>query len=896
MRWFDDLNRARISGANTFLITGGIGDGFPRDALAKIEFVDTLDPLADTIRRRLDDGAICWIFDAARGFSFPRPEDQERFIALMTSENQTPADPNDPIAQARENLDEVELPTNPLAALALMHAVFTRAMSTETVDDRQTCLAIIPDADVIMPAASAGADRSAASAALSILHFATNDAFTRAGHVLILSAPTANALEERIRRPESPVHAITIGKPTQEERLEYLTHLCFDKSDEELRADIEALEGQITEAQERARVSLETDLNQKRTDLAEHDANREQMLRNERTVSEARSELSDCESEIERITRDRAEADARQKAELRAELDGLTKTLQTDKRLRDRAASDESWSELRTGDLVCVTISKSDGPDIEESKTVLERFRGGDVQLSRVGSKEDPHLSQSGGPIRFSWTNGAICGRAQEGDTPKNWQNVKSVKCIPIARQQNVDRQAEIRDLLAVTPKQSTRLAELARQIPSLTDAVTRAERQASVSWDAQREQIRENIAQLERSLQSISNPEISALESRLIEAREAITMMHSIIRFPLPSIGLEELARLTQGFGYRDIVNLLRDARGHDREIGHVEIVANRQTILERVYGHLVEIVDPSYGFEGIAGLDDTKTFFMDTRDAITRGDTRDAPMGALLMGPPGTGKTAIAEAFAKECGFLFVKLRSIRSMWVGESERQMEEVLQALRDLSPVVVLRDEVDEEDSGRDSYQGDSGISGRMRRMWMSFLSDPVIRGRVFVISCTNRPDRMDAALKRSGRTDERIPLLMPDHETRSALFPVMARRYQFPCGLEDFAEFATKTEGLSGADIEVIVRRAYAFVRRSGGFAIDRAALLFAIGDFIPSASRYDIARMSLAAISETSSRSYLPKNASALVKEFRKIVDGRNASADDDTSTSSSKKTSTPN
>lgn len=368
-----------------------------------------------------------------------------------------------------------------------------------------------------------------------------------------------------------------------------------------------------------------------------------------------------------------------------------------------------------------------------------------------------------------------------------------------------------------------------------------------------------ERHAEAEASLALVEN------RPRDIEA-ELARLQQALKDGDVPNIDLDKettarLTRLTQGFGFRQLRNLVVELAAIPADDRDKAIVAARQAVLSRSYGHLVDIVEPAYGFEGIGGLDGVKEFLLDVKRAIDAGDLRSVPMGCLLLGPPGTGKTAIAEGFARECGFLFIKLRNTRSMWVGESERQIEEVLGAVRDLSPVVVLRDEVDEEDSGRDAHQGDSGVSARVRRQWMTFLSDPAIRGKVFVVSCTNRPDRLDPALKRSGRTDERIPVLMPDATTREAVFRVMVRRGNFPSKITDYAPFAAMTEGLSGADIEVIVRHGYEFAVRAGGDAITKDSLKAAVRDFVPSASQSDIAKMTLLAIKETSSRRFLPPN-----------------------------------
>src|SRR3990172_2321782 len=124
--------------------------------------------------------------------------------------------------------------------------------------------------------------------------------------------------------------------------------------------------------------------------------------------------------------------------------------------------------------------------------------------------------------------------------------------------------------------------------------------------------------------------------------------------------------------------------------------------------------------------------------------------------MCPLGTRKTTIVEALAKAAGFNFVKIKNLRSMWVGESESRAQRMMRGLRELAPVVVMNDEADLAEAGRDAPKGDSGVSERIMKMWMEFLSDPKIRGKVIVISCTNRPDRIDAGLLRSGRNDERI--------------------------------------------------------------------------------------------------------------------------------------------
>src|SRR5204863_4465460 len=118
------------------------------------------------------------------------------------------------------------------------------------------------------------------------------------------------------------------------------------------------------------------------------------------------------------------------------------------------------------------------------------------------------------------------------------------------------------------------------------------------------------------------------------------------------------------------------------------------KREILNTEYGDVMDLVEPLRGLDDIGGHEHIKKYFVEVLDAIKKGETRLVPMGVTLMGPPGTGKTAMVEALAKEAGFNFVKIKNVRSMWVGESEARMEKLVYGLRSLAPVVVMNDEAD----------------------------------------------------------------------------------------------------------------------------------------------------------------------------------------------------------
>jgi len=339
--------------------------------------------------------------------------------------------------------------------------------------------------------------------------------------------------------------------------------------------------------------------------------------------------------------------------------------------------------------------------------------------------------------------------------------------------------------------------------------------------------------------------------------------------------LDVKVIAASTQGMNLWQIYEIFLKAKNLGETIDLNFVKSKKVEILNAEYGDIMEVVEPEKGLDDIGGLEHVKSYLTGVLRAIKNNQTRLVPMGATLMGPPGTGKTAIVEALAKEASFTFVKIKSLRSMWVGESELRMEKLVEGLRSLAPVVVLNDEADLVEAGRDAYKGDSGVSERLMRMWMMLLSDPKIRGKILVMSCTNRPDRIDPALKRSGRSDDRILIPMPFEGERVEIFKVMFKRHNIVTEIVDFGPFAHETLGLSGADIEKIVLNAGRFAAENKEEAVGSGCLTDAILDFIPSASQADIDKMTLLGILESSSRRMLPKNIKDIVMQIieRKLV-----------------------
>ncbi len=395
----------------------------------------------------------------------------------------------------------------------------------------------------------------------------------------------------------------------------------------------------------------------------------------------------------------------------------------------------------------------------------------------------------------------------------------------------------------------------------------------AYVTTEARRKEILEKKIQ---SLQRRSKKSAAKGKQKIKDVQNEIEKIGQVISLP-PEFNIADFAHATQGMSFRQIAEIFTQTLKTGETISLKFVKDRKKIILNNEYGELLEIVEAQQGFEDIGGLAHVKKYFCETvLSAIKSGEYRLVPMGVYLMGPPGTGKTALVEALAKEAEFNFIKTKNIRSMWVGESEARMQKFIYALRSLTPVVVMNDEADLADAQRDAPKGDSGVSERLMKMWMEFLSDPRIRGKVVVISCTNRPDRIDPALKRSGRGDQRILIPMPSVAELPDIFKVMFKRHKIPTNVAEFLPFAEKVNGLSGADVEMIVLNAFRF---ASGRTVDEALLHRAIDDFIPSASQSAIDYMTLVSLLECSSRSLLPSNVGDIVKGVaeRKSVENLN-------------------
>ena len=332
-------------------------------------------------------------------------------------------------------------------------------------------------------------------------------------------------------------------------------------------------------------------------------------------------------------------------------------------------------------------------------------------------------------------------------------------------------------------------------------------------------------------------------------------------------SVPAAHIAYSSAGLTLLSLRQIFRQASYKGETITPELVFEKTKEIIEKELEGHIEFPALKYGFEKVIGasrllkkLDELKT--------CLKGDDPDLmPVGILVPGANGVGKTFIYKAFAKECAWVAVVLKNIRGPYVGETERNWERIRSVLEAMGSVMVLYDEADTEIGGRSAQTHD--VDRRLFGNILKMMSEPSNRGKIVWIIITARPDRLEPDIKRSGRAGEHLPVFDNEGEEKEAFLKSVLT--QAGVDLEAFspqqrAEFLKLTSGYFPADFDQALTELKR--RRLLEKTLTPEMVLEEVADFVPS----DIARQreyqELLAVLECTSREILPDRYVGLSRE----------------------------
>jgi len=361
------------------------------------------------------------------------------------------------------------------------------------------------------------------------------------------------------------------------------------------------------------------------------------------------------------------------------------------------------------------------------------------------------------------------------------------------------------------------------------------------------------------------ANPRVAGAKVPLPGPDELAQAFHLLApRFPKALAGfegrLDNLAAQMTGVTLQAAENLLKIKEYRREPLGDDDLVRLKKGIVERECQDLIEFIESKRSLADVHGQTAVKEWVQQDIELWRRGEREALPMGYLVCGPVGTGKTFLVECIAGEAGIPVVKIRNFRDKWVGSTEGNLEKIFRLLHALDRCFVFIDEADQALGRRESGTSDSGLSGRIYAMIAKEMSDPDNRGRILWVLASSRPDLIEVDLKRPGRVDVKIPIF-PTATARESfdLFRALAKRRGVLMEDADFARLEDRLPTLMTAGAaEALAVKVYRAIKTRDLTPID--AVEQALADHQPPIALEVLEQQMRLAIDEASEWEFVPE------------------------------------
>jgi len=364
----------------------------------------------------------------------------------------------------------------------------------------------------------------------------------------------------------------------------------------------------------------------------------------------------------------------------------------------------------------------------------------------------------------------------------------------------------------------------------------------------------------------AVENPHAAALNIPLPDELEMSDYIKLLSNGPLLDLAaqcevpLEALSRRVTGLSRVGVHTVLARAIKNDKKITSAWLTRMKKERIEKECQGLLEFLESPFTLDNLSGSENVKTWLREDASLMRQGVFYALPMGYLITGRIGTGKTFLIQCWAGELGIPCVIFKNFRDRWVGATESNLEKIFSILRALGQVVVFVDEADQAAGKREGSDSDGGLSGRVYAMLAKEMSDTRNRGRIIWVFATSRPDLLEVDLKRQGRLDVHIPMFPPEtKEEMHSLFLSIAKKLKVPLAETDIPDIPEGLE-LGGNEVEGVLVRALRTQALAGEPKRGLREVLSAVLQEIrPSAHRLKLEYMDLVAVKECTDSRFLP-------------------------------------